>query len=115
MKTSESSFKWYSNRVSDGVSLEGECRHIGNKMRAEPNTLEYFLFERYSLYTELNGKLHMAYTLHKPWEFREAEISLKNNSLTESYNLGVDVMNPQYVHSSKGVYVLTWPIEEVKL
>ena len=84
-------------------------------MKAEPNTLEYFLFERYSLYTELNGKLHMAYTLHEPWVFQEAEVSIKNNSLTESYNLGIDVMKPQYVHSSPGVYVLTWSIKEVEL
>ena len=115
LKTTDKSFKWFSKRVSDGVTLEGECRHVGQKMKAEPNTLEYFLFERYSLYTELDGKLQMAYTLHEPWVFQEAEVSLNDNSLTESYNLGVDVMNPQYVHSSAGVYVQTWSIEEVEI
>ena len=115
LKTSDNSFAWHSKRVSDGVTLEGECRHIGEKTQAEPNTLEYFLFERYSLYTELNGILHRAYTLHKPWVYQEAEVSLTKNSLTESYNLGIDVMNPQYVHSSAGVYVLTWSIEEVEV
>ncbi len=115
LKFTDNSFSWYSKRVSDGAILDGECRHIGEKMKAEPNTLEYFLFERYSLYTELNGKLHMAYTLHEPWVFQEAEVSIKNNSLTESYNLGIDVMKPQYVHSSSGVYVLTWSIKEVEL
>ena len=98
-----------------GVTLKGECRQVGEKTQAEPNTLEYFLFERYSLYTELNGKLHRAYTLHKPWVYQEAEVSLTENSLTESYNLDIDVMNPQHVHSSAGVYVLTWSIEEVKV
>ncbi|GIQ96194.1 MAG: hypothetical protein CM15mP1_0900 [Methanobacteriota archaeon] len=68
-QTTDNLFKWFSKRVSDGVTLDGECRHIGEKVLAEKNTLEYFLFERYSLYTELNGKLHMAYTLHEPWVF----------------------------------------------
>ena len=55
----------------------------------------------------------MAYTLHEPWTFQDAEVSISSNSLTESYKLGIDVMNPQHVHASYGVYVLTWPIQEV--
>ena len=41
LKTSENSFSWHSKRVSDGVTLEGECRHIGEKTWAEPNTLDF--------------------------------------------------------------------------
>ena len=107
-------FIWKSKRVSDGAILDGECKLVGEEMQATNNSLEYFLFERYSLYTELNGKLHMAYTLHEPWKFYAGEISLANNSLTESYDLGIDVMKPDYVHASYGVRVLTWPIQEVR-
>jgi len=114
ISTEENRFKWRSKRSEDGAILDGECRLIGPKMQAEKNTLEYFLFERYSLYTELNGKLNMAYTLHEPWTYQEAEVHLTNNTLTESYGLDIDVMNPEYVHASYGVYVLTWPIQEVK-
>ena len=55
----------------------------------------------------------MAYTLHEPWTFQDGEVTITDNSLTESYDLGIDVMNPQHVHTSFGVYVQTWPIEEV--
>ena len=108
LKKKDNNFIWKSKRVSD------ECRLIGEEMQASKNSLEYFLFERYSLYTEMNGKLHMAYTLHEPWIFQEAEVKLTNNSLTECYNLGIDAMKPQYVHASSGVHVLTWPIKEVE-
>jgi hypothetical protein len=55
----------------------------------------------------------MAYTLHEPWTFRDAKAKVVNNSLTDSYDLGIDVMNPQYVHLSEGVYVHNWSIERV--
>ena len=104
---------WKSKNVGDGSSLEGECKLTGKQRKAEKDTLEYFLFERYSLYTEHNEKLHMAYTLHEPWIFQDGEVTISDNSLTQSYELGIDVMNPQHVHASSGVYVLTWPIQEV--
>ena len=113
LKRKDEIFIWKSKRVSDGAILDGECKLVGEEMQATNNSLEYFLFERYSLYTELNGKLHMAYTLHEPWKFYAGEISLVNNSLTESYDLGIDVMKPDHVHASYGVRVLTWPIQEV--
>tara|TARA_B100000700_G_scaffold330327_1_gene455941 strand:+ start:714 stop:1451 length:738 start_codon:yes stop_codon:yes gene_type:complete len=112
-RSSKEKFSWKSKRGSDGVSLEGECSVKGLQRQAQIGSLEYFLFERYSLYTEHKGKLHMAYTLHEPWTFQDAEVSISSNSLTESYKLGIDVMNPQHVHASYGVYVLTWPIQEV--
>tara|TARA_B100001758_G_scaffold87789_1_gene74743 strand:+ start:2911 stop:3669 length:759 start_codon:yes stop_codon:yes gene_type:complete len=110
----EGMYYWKSKRTSDGVSLEGKCSLKGNLRQAEKNSLEYFLFERYSLYTEHRGKLHMAYTLHEPWTYQDAEVSISENSLTKSFDLGIDVMKPEYVHASSGVYVHTWSIEEVK-
>ena len=35
LKPNDNSFQWYSKRVSDGVAIEGECSHLGQKMRAE--------------------------------------------------------------------------------
>lgn len=113
LDASDDKYSWKSRRTSDGVELEGECEIHGESRVAEKNSLEYFLFERYSLYTEHRGKLHMAYTLHAPWVFKDGNVKITKNTLTESYGLGIDVINPHYVHASEGVYVQTWPIEEV--
>ena len=57
----------------------------------------------------------MAYTQHNPWQFRKGEVKINNNSLTESYDLGIkDLLNPDHVHMSEGVYVHTWPIQAVE-
>ncbi|MAH91504.1 MAG: hypothetical protein CMA11_07020 [Euryarchaeota archaeon] len=113
LKITDKEYAWKSRRSSDGVILEGKCKLKGEQRQAEKDSLEYFLFERYSLYTEHKKKLHMAYTLHKPWTFQDGEVEIVENTLTESFNLNIDVMKPQYIHASKGVYVHTWSIEEV--
>ena len=48
---------------------------------------------------------------HQPWRFQQAEVSLEANSLLESYDLGLDVLSPDVVHSSDGLTVKTWSIE----
>tara|TARA_Y100001970_G_scaffold90459_2_gene114038 strand:+ start:17443 stop:18483 length:1041 start_codon:yes stop_codon:yes gene_type:complete len=105
-------YTWSSKRESDGVVLRGEAKATGELMKAKPGSLEEFLFERYSLYVEYKGTLQIAHTQHDPWTFQEGEATLEKNSLTEKYNLGIeDVLKPDLVHLSDGVYVHTWPIE----
>jgi len=108
-------YSWKSKRSSDGLELEGECRAIGKKTQASKGSIEEFLFERYSLYTNHKGSLNMAYTQHEPWIFQEGEATILKNSLTEIYDLGIDILKPDYTHISEGVYVHTWPIEKVLL
>ena len=88
---------------------------IGEEIQAKSNSLEEFLFERYSLYVEHKKSAKIAYTLHDPWKFKEAKAELTVNTLTESYNLGIkNPLKPDYVHMSDGVYVHTWSIEKVE-
>ena len=83
-------------------------------MEAESGTLEEFLFERYCLYTVHKGKLCIAHTQHDPWKFREAEVRMEYNSLTGIYDFGIgDLLKPDIVHTSEGVLVHTWSVEEV--
>jgi hypothetical protein len=103
---------WKSERKSDGVKLEGETNTKGPLLKAEKGSLEEFLFERYCLYVSKKGVTHIAYTCHEPWEYQEAEVQIKVNSLTESYGLGIEnPLRPDLVHFSQGVEVLTWSIE----
>ena len=82
-------------------------------MEAGSGTLEEFLFERYCLYTVHRGKLCIAHTQHDPWKYREAEVTMKSNSLTGVYDLGIEnLLSPDLVHTSEGVLVHTWSVEE---
>jgi len=115
LKVKPHRYEWSSKRRSDGVSLVGHAEAYGPILTAERGTLEYFLFERYCLYSVHKGKLHRGYTHHNPWEFQEATAHVQSNTLTESYDLGIaDVLNPDIIHVSSGVDVHTWTMELVE-
>ena len=89
LKIEKDNFNWESKRLKEGFELKGSCIAIGEEMQAMPNSLEEFLFERYSLYVKHKNSAKMAYTLHDPWKFKEAKAELSINTLTESYDLGI--------------------------
>ena len=111
VKRNGDALQWQSRRSSDDAVLRGTSNAKGSVQSAEPDSLEYFLFERYCLYTEHKGCLRRAYVYHQPWSFQDGEIRLEVNTLLESYNMGLDVLSPDLVHFSKGLPVKTWPIE----
>ena len=115
LKIKEDIFQWESRRSKEGFELKGKCVAISEEMQAEPNSIEEFLFERYSLYVKHKNTSKMAYTLHEPWIFKEGKATLSVNTLTESYDLGIkNPLIPDIVHMSNGVYVHTWSIESTE-
>ena len=109
-------YAWDSIRSSNGVGLSGSSKATSTVRQAEEGTLEYFLFERYSLYTEHKNRLRHGYTHHVKWWYADAEATIQSNTLVESYNLGIaDAKAPHMVHMAEGVEVVTWhllPMED---
>ena len=113
-RNNQNGFIWHSKRRSDGLSLRGQSFPNGPILEAEKNSLEEFLFERYCLYVKHKGKTCRAYTYHEPWKYRVGDAELIENTLTDSYNLGINnILKPDLVHLSEGVEVLTWKIEPI--
>ena len=66
------------------------------------------------MYVKHKGAICRAYTYHQPWRYRVGEVKIIENTLTESYNLGIkDILKPELIHISEGVKVLTWKIESI--
>ena len=106
---------WTALRASNGIGLDGKSISYGPLMKADKGSLEEFLFERYCLYVEKKGITYRAYTCHEPWEYQDADVEIKENSLTEYYELGINnLLMPDLVHFSKGVKVHTWNIESTE-
>ncbi|MCH1481813.1 MAG: DUF2071 domain-containing protein [Candidatus Poseidoniaceae archaeon] len=105
-------WNWNSSRNHGLFKLAGTTEVIGEQMQAQPGSLEEFLFERYSLYTSHKGSLRRGYTHHNKWKFQLAKVDLTENSLTESFNLGIEQpLTPELVHYSDGVRVRSFSIE----
>jgi hypothetical protein len=110
----EQSYHWSSKRTKGGYHLQGSSKSVGEARQAKENTLEYFLFERYSLYTERKGILHRGYTHHDKWWYYDGQAQINSNTLVEPYDLAIkDPKPPDHIHISQGVEVVTWHITPI--
>ncbi|MFM8229614.1 MAG: DUF2071 domain-containing protein, partial [Chthoniobacterales bacterium] len=85
----------------------------GPAQTAAPGTLEFFLLERYHLYSLRRGKLLRGTVAHAPYEFRAARVeklSLIPTALAGFSDLG---SSPRHVCYSDGVDVSILGLESV--
>jgi uncharacterized protein YqjF (DUF2071 family) len=102
-----------SERVSrDGpaASLDVRYRPVGAARPAEPGSLEYFLTERYCLYTlDAQRRVRRADIHHPPWPLQRAEAEWRDNSMTAG--LGLEPADEDAVlHYAARQDVLIWPL-----
>ena len=77
-----------------------------------PDSLAFFLTERYCLYSARRGKLYRARVHHPPWPLRSANVSGFRSTMVEALGLPTPTGEPllQYCESLK---VDVWPIKDV--
>jgi uncharacterized protein len=79
---------------------------------AAPGTLEFFLIERYCLYTSDGAKLYRCRIFHQPWPLRRARLDAFTSTLIEADGLPTPAGEP-LLHFGGPVDVEVWPLEEV--
>jgi uncharacterized protein YqjF (DUF2071 family) len=78
-----------------------------------PGTLEYFLTERYCLYTlDARGRLRRADIHHRPWSLQPARVEVVENTMTEPLGIRLPPGGPR-LHYAAGQDVLIWPLQLV--
>jgi uncharacterized protein YqjF (DUF2071 family) len=80
--------------------------------QAEPGSLEFFLSERYCLYTQDGHKLLRCRIAHEPWPLRQAKLLSYKTDLFEANGLPVPGQ-PPITHAGGPVHVEVWPLESV--
>jgi uncharacterized protein YqjF (DUF2071 family) len=86
---------------------------IGSDLpQARPGSLDYFLVERYCLYTSDGGKLYRCRIFHQPWPLQEASLTTYDSSMIEAGGLPTPEGEP-LLHCGGPVNVEVWPLEEV--
>lgn len=80
---------------------------------AAPETLEFFLTERYCLYTLYGKKLFRARIFHQPWKLQRAELGDFSSTLLEAHGLQHFDRNP-LLHYSEAQHVAVWMVEAVE-
>jgi uncharacterized protein YqjF (DUF2071 family) len=96
--------------VFDSTRLTARYRAVGEPSRAAPGSLEYFLTERYCLYTQHEDRLCRAEIHHPPWPLRRAEGEVTKNEMPP-----VEVPRPgdPLLHFAQRQDVLVWSLDPV--
>lgn len=103
--------EYKSQRTHRGAAigeLEGHYRPTGPVLRAQTGSLEYFLTERYCLYTaDANGRVIRGEIHHAPWPLQPAEAEFEKNTMTEAAGFRLPVEKP-LLHFSRRLDVVVW-------
>jgi uncharacterized protein YqjF (DUF2071 family) len=102
-----------SERVSTdgpGASFSATYGPMGPASTAAYGSLEYFLTERYCLYTlDEDKRIQRGEIHHPPWLLQQAVGSLQRNTMTEAF--GIQLKGEPLLHFARRQDVLLWLIE----
>jgi uncharacterized protein YqjF (DUF2071 family) len=75
-----------------------------------PGSIEYFLTERYCLFTTFRGRVLVGNIHHKPWPLESAEAEIRSNRLAAPHGLVLPSQAP-LLHFSRSLQVYIWSLE----
>jgi uncharacterized protein YqjF (DUF2071 family) len=96
-------------RISEpGRVFSGSYRPNGAVFHAEPGSLEWFLAERYCLYTEHRGELYTADIHHGLWDLQPADAQIELASISP-----LELEGEPLLHFARRQDVVIWPLERL--
>ncbi|MEX0686323.1 MAG: DUF2071 domain-containing protein [Balneolales bacterium] len=97
----------------DGACLKAIYKPVGEIFQAEPKTIDYWLIERYALYTKdkkdrlLIGNIH-----HRPWALKKATVRIDKNTMTRPLGISLPDQEP-VIHYSPEQSMVAWNFKPV--
>jgi uncharacterized protein YqjF (DUF2071 family) len=83
---------------------------VGERLgEAQPGSLEFFLVERYCLYSAHAGRLYRARILHSPWPLHAARLLSCRSTMIEAQGLLSPVGGPLLHQQGEPLKVRVWP------
>jgi hypothetical protein len=116
---SEREFAFYSRRrwTNPPVIFKARYRGLGptrKLVESRSGSLEYFLTERYCLFTRSRaGEPMRANIHHVPWPLEEAEAEIEKNDLPAAYGIQLPDQQP-VLHYSRKLAVYVWQLERMQ-
>jgi len=80
--------------------------------QSKPESLEFFLTERYCLYSVHHGQLYRARIFHQPWPLRSASLGSHQSTMIESLGIGQPAGEP-LLHYAESIAVDIWPLRKL--
>jgi uncharacterized protein len=109
----DGSIDYRSDRREGGerpAELDATYGPTGNVFNAAPGSLEWFLTERYCLYTVDRGRTFRAEIHHPPWPLQPAEAEIRRNTMPPP---GIRLEGVPLLHFAARQDVVIWPLDEI--
>jgi uncharacterized protein YqjF (DUF2071 family) len=88
---------------------------VGDRLgEAQPGSLDFFLIERYCLYSARGDALYRARIFHRPWPLRKAHLSSFRSTMIESQGLPSPKGEPLVHQQGEPLRVGVWPSVRVR-
>ena len=101
-----------SRRLHGNAQLAGKYYPVTPLQLRARDTLEYWLTERYCLYTLYGGRVYRCEIQHRPWPLQDASAQFQENTMAAAANIVLPDADP-LLHFSKRQEVLIWPLTRV--
>ena len=115
-RLNENRVEYSSKRIHANMppaEFQGSYAAVGDVQFAEEGSLEYWLAERYCLYTTDNsGGLCRAEIHHPPWPLQRAEAEVEVNTMASAAGIALPDVAP-LLHFSRLQEVAVWPLRKV--
>jgi uncharacterized protein len=108
--TNEDWVEFSSERAGAGArAFRARYRPVGAVFQPLPGTLEYFLTERYCVYTTDGTRLLRVEAHHPPWGLQPAEAEIGENTVAPA---SVELEGEALLHYSRCQDALIWPLRQ---
>ena len=102
------SIAYVGRRVTNPAArLEARYAPAGPPFEPAPATLDYFLTERYCLYTQGAAAAYRVEIQHRPWRLQAAEAEISVNTMADVAGIRL-ASTPPLLHFARRQDVLTW-------
>jgi uncharacterized protein len=115
LKEKHGRIDYSSTRIDDPPARLEASWTIGDELpTSEPGSLDFFLTERYCLYSARERELYRARIHHQPWPLRNATLHSLQSTMIESHGLPSPPGDP-ILHYCEELNVDIWPLENVSV
>jgi len=80
--------------------------------QSTPGSIEFFLTERYCLYSLHRDRLYRSRIFHEPWPLRSATLNARQSTMIESLGIAEPQEEP-LLHYAEAIAVDIWPLKRV--
>lgn len=101
------------HRGAPSADLRVSYKPIGEAFRAQSGSLEYFLTERYCLYSSDGQQIFRGEIDHEPWPLQPAEAQIKLNTMAAASAIALPNEKPLF-HFARYQSVRIWGLSQLK-